>query len=455
MPQKNGKRVIEMKLSLPDDFSLDYQPGDSIGMIISNTADAVGFVLGILQKHHGMVPTQMVILDGKKPVTLVDAIHNHIDLCSPIKNKRILLALSQFAKDANDADALKLLASKDPLGQDLFKSYVEGQRLCVVDMLKLFPSCQAITLEGLFSVLPGIPPRYYSISSSPLNQDKDLPLYLTITFSVVDYMTPTLKLNDGTQLQRRVGGLATSLLEVMCAPHLSGESKVIDTTFLVDRLKLFPKPTADFRLPPSLHIPTILIGPGTGVAPFIGFLRHREAQLASMDSTKMAKFVSEGTWRGGYEFETEDLPVTKNDAKGLVMGADYRDDQRIGEIALYFGCRHEDHDWLYKSEMEDLKGKGVISHLGLAFSRDSTSTSRYVQDKLKNDSHFITKMIAEKEACLYICGDGNAMAKDVQKSLVDILAQNLFKSNANAPEMALNYFNDLKAKKRVLLDIWS
>jgi len=452
---KHGKRVIEMKLSLPDDFSLDFQPGDSIGMVISNSYEAVTFVLNMLQKEHGLSPTQQVILDNKRPLTVADAISNLIDLCSPIKNKRILLSLSEFAADQLDADVLKLLSSKDPVGQDLFKNYVDEQRLSVIDILKVFPSCQKIPLEGLFSVLPSLAPRYYSISSSPLQQEKNLPPYLTVTFSVVDYLTPLLKLNDGTQLQRRVGGLATSHLEVLCAPHLSGLSDNLNGVFSLDRVKLFPKPTADFRLPPVLGDPMLLIGPGTGVAPFIGFLRHREAQLTSTDSTKLAKVVSEGTWRGGFEFEKEDLPVTSVDAKGLVMGADYRQDQRIGNIALYFGCRFQDHDWLYKTEMEEFLSKGIISHLSVALSRDSLHPKSYVQDKLKGDADLISKMITEQQAHIYICGDGNAMAKDVQNVLIDILAQHAFGTDADATNKARDYLNDLKMKKKLLLDVWS
>jgi sulfite reductase alpha subunit-like flavoprotein len=452
---RNGKRVIEMKLSLPDDFSLDYQPGDSIGMVLSNTTEAATFVLDMLDREHGIRRSQKVVLNNSQPVTVADAVKNHIDLCSPIKNKRILLFISQFATDENERNILKLLSSKDSLGQDLFKKYVDEQRLTVVDVLKLFPSSQSITIEGLFSILPGIAPRYYSISSSPLDQEKNLPLYLTITFSVVDYMTPLLNLNNGTQLRRRVEGLATSYLEVVCSPHLCCASHNIDGSFLIDRIKIFPRPTADFRLPPVLSVPMLLIGPGTGVAPFIGFLRHREAQMTSLDSTKVAKVVSEGTWRGGFDFEKEDLSVNRKDAKGLIMGVDYRDDQRIGDIALYYGCRHKDHDWLYKSEMEDLKTKGIINHLGLAFSRDSSHSKCYVQDKLRSDAAFISNFITEKEACIYICGDGNAMAKDVQNALIEILATQYFGDSHDSLDMARNLLNEMKSKKRLLLDIWS
>ena len=455
---KNGKRVIEIKLRLPDDFTLEYQPGDSIGVAFPNSAMAVGFVLGMLLKNHGIVSTQKLSVDSKMPITVEAAITDHIDLCSPIKNKRILVALAEFATNIEEADTLKFLASKDPSGQDLFKKYIDEQRMNVVDILTQFPSCQNITLEGLLSILSGIVPRYYSISSSPLSQNDSADLYLTVAFSVVDYMTPALSFGDGIHLQRRVGGLATTYMEAMCSPYLIGAPDV-DANFTIDRLKIFPKPTADFRLPSNLSTPMILIGPGTGVAPFIGFLKHREAQLSAMDSTNVAKEVSEGTWRGGFDFEEEDLSVSRQDATGLIVGADFRGDQRHGDIALYFGCRNKEHDWLYKTEMESLSKSGVVRHLNVAFSRDSSATKTYVQDKLKADAESVSKMVLEDGATIYICGDGNAMAKDVQSTLVEIFAKNISTKDGGsmeaATEKARTYVDDMKARNKLLMDIWS
>ena len=455
--EKNGKRVIEIKLSLPEDFTLEYQPGDSVGLVVSNSSFATKFVLGMLHKHHGISSTQKVSLDEKNPITVAAAIKDSIDLCSPIKNKRLLLALAQFATDVEEANALKMIASKDPAGQDIFSRYIDGQKMCVLDILTQFPSCQSITLGGLLSILPGIAPRYYSISSSPLGQKSDA-LQLTLAFSVVDYITPAITLVGGTTFQRRTGGLATRYLEAMCAPHLIGAVHA-DTEFAIDRIKIFPKPTADFRLPASLSVPMILIGPGTGVAPFIGFLKHREAQLAAMDSTKVAKEVSEGTWRGVFDIEEEDLSVSKKDAKGLIMGADYRSDQRFGDIVLYYGCRHKEHDWLYKSEMESLDKSGIISMLKVAFSRDKEDTKCYVQDELRKDYKSIFKMIVEDNASVFICGDGNAMAKDVQSALIDIFADSKFFKESSCREDSIeeakNYVENLKAKGKLLLDIWS
>lgn len=444
--EMNGKRVIELRLSLPDDFSLDYQPGDAIGFVVSNSAENVKFILDILRMHHGISSEQKVSLDEKKPITVATAIADHIDISSPLKNKRLLLTLAQFATNSEEAAVLKLLASKDATGKDLFQKYIEDQRMNFTDLLKQFPSCQGITLEGLLSMLPGLAPRYYSISSSPLEcKDIGSPS-LTVAFSVVDYMTPPLTLKNGTRVQRRSGGLATRYLEAISSPHLIGANE-IEHNFAIDRIKIFPKPTDDFRLPLNISTPMILIGPGTGVAPFMGFLKEREKQLShGMD---VAKEVSAGTWRGGFDFEDEELSVSKKDAKGLTSNA-----QELGEIALYYGCRHETHDWLYKEEMKKLKDDGIVKHLRLAFSRDSDKTKTYVQNKMSEDSDLLGDMIMTKNATIYICGDGNAMAKDVQSALLRVITKRVVR-DGKSEEEARQIFEEKKASNKILLDIWS
>jgi hypothetical protein len=130
--------------------------------------------------------------------------------------------------------------------------------MTVVDMLRDFPSCQCIPLSALLGILPQIPPRYYSVSSSPLEHNQ---LSLTVAFSVVDYMTPSLTVEGKEQGLRRKKGVATSFLEVLGSPFLAGADKAV----LQLPLKIFPKPTQEFRMPSDLATPMVLIGPGTGI----------------------------------------------------------------------------------------------------------------------------------------------------------------------------------------------
>lgn len=414
----NGKRVIELTLALPDDGSFEYQPGDSIGLVVTNTPDSVSFVVDMLKQNHGILESQKISIDGSSPTTVSDTLRERIDLCSVIRNRKILYSLSQFATDPRDAVALSILSSKTDEGKKLFETYVDKQRRSIVDLLKDFPSCQQITLEALLSILPPIPPRYYSVSSSPLTSQNDPPR-LTVAFSVVDYMTPSLKDTvTGCELgYRRIHGLATGFLEAICSPCLAISSSGGPVTS-TETLKIFPKPTKEFRLPSSLETPIVMIGPGTGIAPFMGFLAHRRALIAS----------------------------TLEDSKA-----------RVGTTDVFFGCRRADHDWLYKEEMLAMDTSGEITNLNTAFSRDvrndaATKHYKYVQHIMMNDSDCSSRLvdtILNKNGRVYICGDGNNMAKDVQQAIADLLGPHIEGQDGKV------YIDNMKEEGRFLLDIWS
>jgi sulfite reductase alpha subunit-like flavoprotein len=361
----------------------------------------------------------------------------------------------RFATDPEEEKALQLLCSS-PEGKDddLFTRYVEDQRRTVVDILKEFPSCQSITLEGLLGCLPSIPPRYYSVCSSPLKerQSGSVGHCLRVAFSVVDYLTPSVP--EDSNSQRRIGGLATRHLECLCSSFLANQTPSTNPT-----IRIFPKPTHDFRLPSNLSTPLILIGPGTGIAPFLGFLSHRQAQYASLESSEAAEMASEGTWRGGYELDPEELNITDRDARGLNVAVDYLRKQSLGEIDVFFGCRYSDHDWLYERELKEFQLAGIVSNLFTAFSRENEE-KMYVQTLMKTNKACgdrLVQMIMEKGASVYVCGDGNAMGRDVQDTITSLLAAKMQESGneMGAKENAAAYMNQMKALGRFVLDIWS
>jgi NADPH-ferrihemoprotein reductase len=228
-------------------------------------------------------------------------------------------------------------------------------------------------------------------------------------------------------------------------------------------VKIFPKPTHEFRLPTNLSTPLILIGPGTGIAPFIGFLCHRQAQIASLESFEAAETASEGTWRGGYELDPEELHLSKGDSTGLNLALDYARKQKMGEIDLYFGCRYSDHDYLYQIELETFKSTGILTNLHTAFSREHGKKKIYVQNIMQDKQECkrrLADMILRKDASVYVCGDGNAMGKDVQEAIVNILAEMLIldgkcKEDVESKQRALAYVNQMKTLGRFVLDIWS
>merc|ERR1712150_261516 len=132
-----------------------------------------------------------------------------------------------------------------------------------------------------------------------------------------------------------------------------------------------------------------------------------------------------------------------------------------GEIDLFFGCRYSDHDWLYKDDMLKLKEEGILANLYTAFSRDDKDHRVYVQDKIRADADRFRSMVVHENCSIYICGDGNAMAKDVQEAIVEVLAESEIISDSNEDCLeakkakAKAFVEQMKATNKFVLDIWS
>jgi len=475
----NGKRVIELTIGLPcaEDFAeneevpeLEYQPGDAVGLIIPNPASSVNFVLKMLKSAHNVSEEEhFVSIDETHPIDIREAMSKHVDLeIAPVK-KRILLALSRHANDPKEAATLELLSSKTSAGESLYKSFCEGYKVSAVDILRMFPSCTP-TVNDLFAILPGIVPRYYSVSSSPLTTThagvEGTRKSLTVAFSVVDYLTSPLLPSPLPQAhncsdedmallshRRRKHGLATCYLETICSSLLTAST----TKTQPIKVSVFPKPTTEFRLPSSLSTPLILVGPGTGVAPFIGFLSHRQSQFQALQTDPPAAVETvEGTWRGGYELTEGELSVSGKEMEGLDQISDYRKKLGCGSMDLFFGCRRTDHDWIYKNEMETFKKDSILTNLYTAFSRQDPNKKVYVQNLLNDEDGVTGKrmvdLVMNKDAAVYVCGDGNAMGKDVQEALVALLVR--FGGMKDLEE-GRAYLENMKKNRKFLLDIWS
>ena len=138
-------------------------------------------------------------------------------------------------------------------------------------------------------------------------------------------------------------------MEIQCATLLCNSVDVatpaldVDVDIFTKTISIFPKPTADFRLPKSLSTPLILVGPGTGVAPFLGFLSHRQSLLKVKKQIEAE--AEQGTWRGGFEIDDEEEKNNNNAAqeetKNTIM------DSSGTKTLLFFGCRWEDLDFLF------------------------------------------------------------------------------------------------------------
>jgi cytochrome P450/NADPH-cytochrome P450 reductase len=131
----------------------------------------------------------------------------------------------------------------------------------------------------------------------------------------------------------------------------------------------------------------------------------------------------------------------------------------VGPVTVFFGCRHRDHDWLYREELQAFQNDNVISNLYTAFSRDNGEKKEYVQDAMKSDpecSKHVVDTIINGNSSIYICGDGFRMARDVQQAISELIGPHVNDSAATEPaDKGRNYIEKMKSEGRFMLDIWT
>ena len=265
--------------------------------------------------------------------------------------------------EVNPAAALAEL-----LAGDGWRSWREGRQ--IVDLLEAFP-CELAPeqLAGLFRKLP---PRLYSVASSL----KAAPDEAHLLLGVVRYES------HGRARKGVASGFVAERLR-------TGE-----------RLEVYVKPNRNFRLPEDQDRPVIMIGPGTGVAPFRAFLQERQATGAK------------------------------------------------GRNWLFFGDRNYTHDFLYQLDWQELAKDGVLSRIDVAFSRDQPEKV-YVQHRMWQRRAELCAWL-EDGAHVYVCGDEKAMAKDVDAMLARIVAD----QSGRTPEAASAYLAELKRARRYQRDVY-
>jgi cytochrome P450/NADPH-cytochrome P450 reductase len=273
----------------------------------------------------------------------------------------------------------KLLAyvGDDDASTERYRSDVLGKRKSVFDLLEEHPACE-LPFHAYLEMLSLLPPRYYSISSSPAGDAA----CCSVTVGVVE--APA---SSGRGVYKGV-----------CSNYLAGR-RAGDTVHATVR-----ETKAGFRLPDDPSMPIIMIGPGTGLAPFRGFLQER--------ADRKAKGAS------------------------------------LGTAMLFFGCRHPEQDYLYADELKAFAADGV-TELHTAFSR-ADGAKTYVQHLVAAQKDRVWSLI-EKGAIIYVCGDGGKMEPDVKTALVSIYRE---RSGANA-DAGQRWIDDLGTKNRYVLDVWA
>lgn len=351
---KGSKRqTLHIELSTENAPGLEYEPGDAAGVLPVNSVELIGEVLA----ETGLNAGEIVTVNGSKK-KLEEALYRDVEL-----SKITVDVVARYLAIAPDEKLQKL--SED---SEKFKEYLDGRD--IVDLLHDFP--YDIDAENLIKILRPLQPRYYSISSSP----KAFPGELHLTVGVVNYE------NAGREKR---GTCSTFLSEV----------GVED-----EKVPVFIESNPGFRLPEDDETPIIMVGAGTGIAPYRAFVQHRE--LA-------------------------DKP---------------------GKSWLFFGNRNFETEFLYQTEWHDFLKTGALTNMDVAFSRDGDKKV-YVQDRLLEKAPEVYKWL-EEGAHFYICGDMKNMARHVQDTLVKIVEKEGIMSKEHAQE----YVNNLEKDRRLQLDVY-
>ncbi len=355
---------------------MTYRTGDHLSVVPKNSEALVGRVL----RRFGFGTSSQIRLQSSAqqhsqlpvgaPIALSKLLGEMLELQTPASRKDVQ-TLARYTECPKSAPALAALASDD------FKSQVQQRRLSVFDLLEQFPACE-LPFAVFLELMPLLTPRYYSISSSPLAT----PTRCSITVGVVS--DPALS-GNGT-------------FEGVCSNYLarSVEGSSIHASL---------RDTSDgFRLPEDPAVPIIMVGPGTGIAPFRGFLQERAALKAQ--------------------------------------------GKTLGDAILFFGCRHPDQDFIYGEELEAFAKDGVAD-LHVAFSRQEKSKV-YVQDKIREQRDSVWSLI-EKGAKIFVCGDGSRMEPDVRRALSLIYSE----EKDVGVEAADLWMEQMLSEQRYVLDVWA
>ncbi|KAG5683647.1 hypothetical protein PVAND_012918 [Polypedilum vanderplanki] len=363
-----------------------YEAGDHLAVYPVNDSDLVERLAKLCGANLDTV-FSLINLDtdsSKKnpfpcPTTYRSALTHYLEITA-LPRTHIIKELAEYCSDEKDKEFLKTMSSTTPEGKAQYQSWIQDACRNIVHILEDIPSCRP-PIDHICELLPRLQPRYYSISSS----SKLHPTTVHITAVLVQYKTPTGRLNKG---------VATTFLAM----------KHPENGLPPPRVPIFIR-KSQFRLPTKPETPVIMIGPGTGFAPFRGFIQERD--------------------------------LLRKEGK------------EIGETILYFGCRKRAEDYIYEEELEEYSKNGSVN-LRLAFSRDQPHKV-YVTHLLEQDSDLVWNLIGEKKGHLYICGDAKNMATDVRNILLNIIKT---KGNMSENE-AQQYIKKMETQKRYSADVWS
>jgi len=404
---------IELDLS---GSTLSYEAGDHLAVRPVNSnleVDRFLQVLGLSAARAEEIEVASVDAALKVPVptpTTYDSLARHyLDICAPVSRRFLTIIAAVAPTEAAKTRLLDLSTSVET-----FQREILDRRLNFAQVLEICEGSVTwanVPFSALLENIPVMKPRYYSISSCPLTFRKTV----SIT-TVVEYE----KLAQGKEAFK---GVTTNYLLALSS-SLRGNGQVDRSTAIAavthqleSPRKRYSSPTAlisirrsNFKLPRDPSLPIIMIGPGTGVAPFRGFVQSR------------ARRCGEG--------------------------------KSVGRMVLFYGCRRSDEDFLYEDEWRAMTNTLTTKVFSIytAFSREKAKPKKYVQHLFQDHAEELRRLILNEGACVYVCGDAHRMARDVFRTMAKVIAaDSRFDGDS---EKAEDHLASLKSSGRWLEDVW-
>ncbi|CAM3841193.1 assimilatory sulfite reductase (NADPH) flavoprotein subunit [Vibrio aquimaris] len=348
----SGKDVRHIEIDL-EGSGLSYQPGDALGVWYENSSELASAILTKV----GLSGVESIELDGES-LSIHSALVSHFEITTA--NPQFV---TKFAQASASQKLLKLIKDKDKL-----REYANQTQ--ILDVLN--EKKTQMSASELASLLRRLTPRLYSIASSQSEVEQEVHL----TVGLLEYQQGD---------EQRFGGASSFL------------SRRLDEG---SQVKVFVEHNNSFKLPADDSAPIIMIGPGTGIAPFRSFIQERDARGAP------------------------------------------------GKNWLFFGDRTFTQDFLYQAEWQKYLKSGKLNRLDVAFSRDQEEKV-YVQHRILEKGDEVWRWL-EQGAYIYVCGDATRMAKDVHQALIHVVEQHSKQSRDDAEE----FINQLRKEKRYQRDVY-
>lgn len=405
----SNRNCLHIELDTSEHPQLKYKTGDHLAVWPSNPLSEAIRLLDVLGLQNCKdIPLLVSSLDPSidtkvpSPTTAEVLFKYYLEICAPVPRETIL-SIAQFAPSSETKERLTNLGAD----KDAYHKYCSTNHVTLGRLLEAVLSSQEtwsnLPLSFILEILPPLSPRYYSISSSSIVSPKQIAITVaTSALNAQDLPIPGLTTNYLSCIEQKTNNSQPQ--DSLSIYDLSGPNNLLQSTKIFAHVR-----TSKFRLPVLPKNPIIMVAPGSGIAPFRGFLQER-ARLAMMG-------------------------------------------RPVGPTKLFFGCRSADSDYLYQDELAELQSSlGENLDVVTAFSRTEKSESggrMYVQDRVREHEKEVLRLLVEENAYFYVCGSAD-MARDLAKVVGDCLQRRMGWGERELREWS----EGMKRTRRWQEDVW-